>query len=168
MNENAATVLHDDVRRIGGRTHSNIHAARQRSTRTSPANLTVQRQSGSRRGRHALWNKASAHKIFKTADAILRAALYARVSITDQTTDNQILESRRYAEARSWTTTEYLDTICGTKERRPALDRLMADAKRRRFEVLVVWRLDRLGRNLKHLIVSSTSSPHSGSPSPER
>ena len=40
----------------------------------------------------------------------------------------------------------------GTKDRRPALDALMKDAKRRRFDVLVVWRLDRLGRNLKHLV----------------
>jgi DNA invertase Pin-like site-specific DNA recombinase len=88
------------------------------------------------------------------ADRPLRAALYARVSTTDQTTENQILELRRYAAARGWTGTEYLDTISGTKERRLALDRLMADARRRRFDVLVVWRLDRLGRNLKHLIVT--------------
>jgi len=81
-----------------------------------------------------------------------RAALYARVSTTDQTTENQLIELRRYAEARGWTMAEYVDTITGTAERRPALDRLRADAKRRRFDVLVVWRLDRLGRNLKHLI----------------
>jgi DNA invertase Pin-like site-specific DNA recombinase len=89
-----------------------------------------------------------------TTDRPLHAALYARVSTTDQTTENQILELRRYIEARGWTGTEYLDTISGTKECRPALDRLMADARRRRFDVLVVWRLDRLGRSLKHLIVT--------------
>ena len=89
-----------------------------------------------------------------TTDRPLRAALYARVSTTDQTTENQILELRRYVAARGWTGIEFLDTISGTKERRPALDQLMADAKRRRFDVLVVWRLDRLGRNLKHLIVT--------------
>jgi DNA invertase Pin-like site-specific DNA recombinase len=89
-----------------------------------------------------------------TTERPLRAALYARVSTTDQTTDNQILELRRYVEARGWTAAEYLDTISGTKERRLALDRLMVDARRRRFDVLVVWRLDRLGRNLKHLIVT--------------
>lgn len=84
-----------------------------------------------------------------------RVALYARVSTADQTTENQLLELRRYAEARGWTATEYLDHgISGTKERRPALDRLLADARRRRFDVLVVWRLDRLGRNLKHLIMT--------------
>jgi len=89
-----------------------------------------------------------------TPNRPLRAALYARVSTTDQTTENQILELRRYVEARGWTAAEYLDTISGTKERRPALNRLTADARRRRFDVLVVWRLDRLGRNLKHLIVT--------------
>jgi DNA invertase Pin-like site-specific DNA recombinase len=48
---------------------------------------------------------------------------------------------------------EYVDAgVSGTRETRPALDRLVKDAKRRRFEVLVVWRLDRLGRSLSHLI----------------
>ena len=48
---------------------------------------------------------------------------------------------------------EYVDHgISGAKDRRPALDELVRDAKRRRFDVLVCWRLDRLGRNLKHLI----------------
>lgn len=84
-----------------------------------------------------------------------RAALYARVSTHDQTTDNQLLELRRYAEARGWTVAEYVDDgVSGTKERRPALDRLVTDARRRRFDVLVVWRLDRLGRDLKHLIMT--------------
>src|SRR3954468_3147814 len=83
-----------------------------------------------------------------------RAALYARVSTHDQTTENQLIELRRYVEARGWTAVEYLDEgISGTKERRPALARLIADARRRRFDVLVVWRLDRLGRNLKHLVL---------------
>jgi len=82
-----------------------------------------------------------------------RAALYARVSTADQTTENQLIDLRRYCQARGWTFAEYIDeAVSGAKERRPALDRMTADAKRRRFDVLVVWRLDRLGRNLKHLI----------------
>lgn len=89
------------------------------------------------------------------SDKPTRAALYCRVSTSDQTTANQLLELRRYVEARSWQATEYLDeAVSGSKERRPALDRLMTDAKRRRFDVLIVWRLDRLGRNLKHLITT--------------
>lgn len=84
-----------------------------------------------------------------------RVALYARVSTADQSTENQLLELRRYVEARVWTShREYTDTgVSGAKDRRPALDALVADAKRRRFDVLVCWRLDRLGRNLRHLIL---------------
>lgn len=82
----------------------------------------------------------------------MRAALYARVSTADQTTDNQLHELRRYAEARGWSVTEYTDTISGARDRRPALDRLVKDSRRRRVDVLVCWRLDRLGRNLKHLV----------------
>jgi len=84
---------------------------------------------------------------------MMRAAIYARVSTLDQEPENQLLELRRYAEARTWTATEYVDRgVSGAKDRRPALDKLLADARRRRFDVVVVWRLDRLGRNLKHLI----------------
>ena len=83
-----------------------------------------------------------------------RAALYARVSTLDQEPENQLVELRQYAEARGWTVHEYVDEgVSGSKERRPALDRLLNDARRRRFDVLVCWRLDRLGRNLRHLIL---------------
>lgn len=84
-----------------------------------------------------------------------RAALYARVSTTEQTPENQLIELRRYAEARGWTTAEYVDTgISGSKDRRPSLDRLMADVAVRRIDAVLVWRLDRFGRNLRHLIVT--------------
>ena len=82
----------------------------------------------------------------------MKAALYARVSTADQTNDNQLHELRRYADARGWSVSEYTDTISGAKDRRPALDQLVKDARRRRVDVLVCWRLDRLGRNLKHLV----------------
>lgn len=53
----------------------------------------------------------------------LRAALYCRVSTTDQTCENQLLELRRYGAARNWTISEYVDTgISGSRDRRPALD----------------------------------------------
>ena len=81
------------------------------------------------------------------------AAIYARVSTVDQEPENQLAELRRYAEVRGWAIEEYVDRgVSGAKDRRPALDRLVADARRRRFDVIVVWRLDRLGRNLRHLI----------------
>jgi DNA invertase Pin-like site-specific DNA recombinase len=83
----------------------------------------------------------------------MRAGIYARVSTLEQDCDNQLLELRRYVEARGWTSVEFVDRgISGAQDRRPALDALVKDAKRRRLDVLVCWRLDRLGRSLKHLI----------------
>jgi putative DNA-invertase from lambdoid prophage Rac len=79
--------------------------------------------------------------------------VYARVSTLDQEPENQLQELRRYLQARGWPAVEYVDRgVSGAKDRRPALDQLIADARRRRLDVLVCWRLDRLGRNLKHLI----------------
>ena len=84
---------------------------------------------------------------------IRRAAIYARVSTLDQEPENQLAEVRQYITARGWSAVEYVDHgISGAKERRPALDQVIQDARRRRFDVLVCWRLDRLGRNLKHLV----------------
>ena len=86
--------------------------------------------------------------------AVMKAATYLRVSTSEQTVENQRLELRRFCEARGWDATEYADTgVSGAKESRPALDRMLKDARRRRFDTLVVWKLDRLGRNLRHLIL---------------
>ena len=84
----------------------------------------------------------------------MRAAIYARVSTLDQQPENQLQELRRYVHARSWpAAVEYVDHgVSGTTDRRPALDRLIRDATRRRFDILICWRLDRLGRSLKHLV----------------
>lgn len=83
----------------------------------------------------------------------MRVALYARVSTDEQSCENQLVELRRYSAARGWEPREYIDHAqSGSKDRRPALDAMVADAKRRRFDAVVAWRLDRLGRNLKHLI----------------
>src|SRR5438093_13231438 len=86
----------------------------------------------------------------------MRCAIYARVSTLDQEPENQLAELRRYVEARGWTAVEYVDRgVSGAKDRWPALDRLLADARRRRFDVIACWRLDRLGRNLRHLVTLS-------------
>ena len=83
----------------------------------------------------------------------MRAALYARVSTLDQEPDNQLHDLRRYVTARGWTATEYVDHgVSGAKDSRPALNRLLADARRRKLDVVVCWRLDRLGRSLRHLV----------------
>ena len=79
----------------------------------------------------------------------VRAALYARVSTTDRTAENQLRALREHAERAGWTIVgEFIDhAVSGTRERRPGLDRLMADARRRRFDLIAVAALDRLGRN---------------------
>jgi DNA invertase Pin-like site-specific DNA recombinase len=83
-----------------------------------------------------------------------RVALYARVSTHDQTAENQLLELRRYVEARGWTAREYVDTgVSGAKDRRPALDQLTADVRRHAVDTVICWKLDRLGRNLRHLVL---------------
>jgi len=83
-----------------------------------------------------------------------RIALYARVSTTDQHPEIQVHALRAYAEARGLTIAEeFVDHgVSGTKGRRPALDRLMGDAQRRRFDAVAVVKLDRLGRSLHHLL----------------
>lgn len=89
-----------------------------------------------------------------TANAARRAAIYARVSTLEQTCENQLSELRQYVLNRGWIAEEYVDTgVSGAKDRRPALDALVNDARRRKIDVVVCWRLDRLGRNLKHLIM---------------
>jgi len=83
----------------------------------------------------------------------MRAAIYARVSTFDQEPENQLQELRRYVEARGWSAIEFVDRgVSGAKDRRLALDQMIADAKRRKFDIVVCWRLDRLGRNLRHLV----------------
>lgn len=85
----------------------------------------------------------------------MRAAIYARTSTVDQHTANQVVELREYCRRRGWTVKlEYVDDgVSGTTTSRPALDCLIRDASRARFDVLVVWRLDRLGRSLRGLVL---------------
>ena len=84
----------------------------------------------------------------------MKVAVYARVSTHDQTAENQLLELRRYVAARGWSAVEYVDEgVSGAKDRRPALDQLVADVRRHRVDGVVCWRLDRLGRNLRHLVL---------------
>ena len=85
---------------------------------------------------------------------IQRAALYARVStITGQNPELQISELKEYAARRGWqVVAEFVDRMSGVKESRPSLNRLMADARQRKFDVVVVWKIDRFGRSLRHLV----------------
>ena len=84
-------------------------------------------------------------------------ALYARVStLNGQNPEMQLAELREYAIRRGWTIAgEYVDMgISGAKESRPELNRMLADARRRRFDAILCWKLDRLGRSLKHLVTT--------------
>ena len=86
----------------------------------------------------------------------VRTAIYARVSTANNGQDPkmQTRELREYCERRGWKFAgEYVDEgISGTKDSRPELNRLMADAHRRRFDAVVVWRFDRFARSVSHLL----------------
>ena len=84
----------------------------------------------------------------------MRAAIYARSSTADQSVDLQLDGLREYATTRRFKfVAEYIDEgVSGARTRRPELDRLLGDAHRRRFDAVLVWKLDRLGRSLSHLI----------------
>src|SRR5256885_9059753 len=85
-----------------------------------------------------------------------RVAVYARVSTLNHGQDVglQTRELRQFAEARGWTVGgEYIDAgVSGAKDSRPELNRLMADAHKRRFDVVCVWRFDRFARSVSHLL----------------
>jgi len=85
----------------------------------------------------------------------MRVAIYARVSTANNGQDPtmQTRELPEYIERRGWALAgEYVDYMTGTKDHRPELDRLMADAHKRRFDVVAVWKFDRFARSVSHLL----------------
>src|SRR5262249_16926793 len=87
--------------------------------------------------------------------SVARVALYARGStLNGQDPEVQLRELREYCDRRSFTVVEeYLDKgVSGSKDFRPALNRLMNGAKQRQFDAVLVWKLDRFGRSLRHLV----------------
>lgn len=88
----------------------------------------------------------------------LRAALYARVSTTGRGQDVglQLQELRQVASQRGWNVAgEYVDDgVSGTKTSRPALDRMLAEAQAGKLDIVAVWKLDRLGRSLQHVLAT--------------
>ena len=85
-----------------------------------------------------------------------KVAIYARVSTDKQTCENQLIELRAVAERGGYTiVTEFVDSgISGAKGRadRPALDAMMKAASQRKFDLILVWSIDRLGRSLQNLV----------------
>jgi DNA invertase Pin-like site-specific DNA recombinase len=86
---------------------------------------------------------------------IVKTAIYTRVSTTtNQSVEMQLRDLRELADRRDFeVVSEYCDEgVSGAKNSRPGLDRLLADAEARQFSVVLVWKLDRLGRSLVHLV----------------
>ena len=84
----------------------------------------------------------------------MRAAIYCRVSTLDQNPQSQLLDLQQLASQRSFEVVKvYTDHgVSGTRTRRPALDEMLADARRGRFEVLLIWSCDRIARSTRHLL----------------
>ena len=82
-----------------------------------------------------------------------RAAVYTRVSSLDQNPGTQSLDLRQMAAQRGYEIVqEYTDRISGAKAKRPGLGQMMADARRGRFDVVLVWASDRIARSVKHFL----------------
>lgn len=82
-----------------------------------------------------------------------RVAIYCRVSTTEQTAANQTLVLKSFAGARGWAVTEYIDQgVSGAREKRPALDALLAAVRARQVDVVACVKLDRLARSVHHLV----------------
>jgi|SRR6516165_3820033 len=85
----------------------------------------------------------------------MKVAIYARVSTANNGQDPtmQTRELEQFVQARGWQVVGcYVDTVSGSKDRRPELDRLMADAHKRKFDVVAVWKFDRFARSVSHLL----------------
>jgi len=82
-----------------------------------------------------------------------RVVFYVRVSSVDQHPETQLCDLRPLAAARGYEIVgQYSDTISGSKAKRPGLDQLMSDARRGRFEIVLVWSFDRVARSVKHFL----------------
>jgi DNA invertase Pin-like site-specific DNA recombinase len=102
-----------------------------------------------------MMSKSLTSHIYRDIKLIMRVALYARVSTASngQDPETQLLPLREFAKARGFKVAkEHVDIASGVKEKRPQLDELLRAARKRKIDAVIVWKLDRLGRSLKHLI----------------
>ena len=89
-------------------------------------------------------------------EVAMRAAIYYRVSTSDQSPQLQIDELRQHAKARGWTAVEYLDEgVSGRKNSRPGLDEMMDAVRKRKVDVVLVWKYDRFARSTQHLVAAA-------------
>lgn len=91
----------------------------------------------------------------------MKAAIYARVSTKDQHCEMQLSDLRGLAQRNGWDTVEYLD-MKSTRKHRPKLEELLRDAKARKFDIALVWKLDRFGRSLKELVANIETLDRAG------
>lgn len=83
----------------------------------------------------------------------MKVAIYTRVSTDEQDANKQLKELSEFSENRKYEVIKtYQDVISGSKDSRPQLNELMQDAYEHKFDAVIIWKLDRLGRSLKHLI----------------
>lgn len=83
------------------------------------------------------------------------AAIYARVSTEDQHADNQLPDLRAYAERSGWQIVEYTENASGKEGcKRPVLAKLLADARLKKFDLVLVWKVDRFGRSLSDFVTN--------------
>lgn len=87
----------------------------------------------------------------------MKVAIYARVSTTEQDTGHQVRSLEEFCRNREYELVgSYCDIISGSKDSRPELNKLLLDAYNRKFKCVVIWKLDRLGRSLQHLLDITT------------
>src|SRR5216683_3751177 len=92
-------------------------------------------------------------EIAAEARSAKRAVIYTRVSTGDQHQEAQLYDLRELAKQRRYEIVhEYTDTISGAKSKRPGLDQLLADARRHRFDIVLVAAFDRVARNVRHFL----------------
>ncbi len=94
----------------------------------------------------------------------MQVAIYARVSTTEQNVDMQIEELRNYCNRMQYLIyEEYVDVgVSGAKQSRPQFNELLSDMRKKKFDAILVWKLDRIGRSLQHLLHIMQELQHKG------
>jgi DNA invertase Pin-like site-specific DNA recombinase len=95
-------------------------------------------------------------------EGYMKVAIYTRVSTNDQSVQMQSFDLKGYCQQRGFEVyKEYSDQgVSGTKDKRPALDELMDDARKKKFDAVLCWRFDRIARSTKHLITALEEFRH--------
>lgn len=98
-------------------------------------------------------NEKLSSEVFPAKSRSKRVAIYTRVSTGDQHLETQLFDLREMARLRGYEiVAEYSDQISGAKAKRPGLDKLLSDARRNRFDVVLVWAFDRMARSVRHFL----------------